>query len=79
MPVFYDQSEIGGLVISGELDLAGIENCKKDRTTVCQVTSVKEYQSEFCSTLSPNSGRLHSHDLWFQEFIPFCLSAACGF
>ena len=41
MPVFYDQDEIGGLVISGELDLAGIANFKKDRTTVCQVALVK--------------------------------------
>lgn len=56
MLIFYDSSEIGDLAISGELDLAGIENFQKDRTTICHLELVKQYQNEFCSALFPNSG-----------------------
>lgn len=35
--IFYDNSKIWDLAISGELDLAGIENLIKDKTTVCHL------------------------------------------
>ena len=47
MPIFYDHSEIRGLLISGELDLIGIENLKKDKTAVCHINSV----TQSCPTL----------------------------